>query len=50
MVEVQNADMMATLIRLKNDIEEWRGSRMQLVFSGATEAYLLAKQIGMYSV
>ena len=47
-VEVHNADMMATLINLKNDVEEWRGSRMRLVFSGATEAYLLAKQIGKF--
>lgn len=47
-VEVNSADMMATLIKLKADVEEWRGSRMQLVFSGAAESHLLAKQIGSF--
>lgn len=45
-IEVHSADIMATVIKLKQDIEERRGSHMKVVFSGATEAHLLAKQIG----
>ena len=37
---------MATLLQLKTDIEELRGVRMNMVFSGATEAHLLASEIG----
>ncbi|THH28414.1 hypothetical protein EUX98_g5775 [Antrodiella citrinella] len=49
-VQVDNADIMATLLNLKSDIEEQRGSRMQLVFAGAAEAHLLASQIGKAKV
>lgn len=37
---------MATLLQLKAEIEELRGARMNMVFSGATEAHLLAEEIG----
>jgi hypothetical protein len=37
---------MATLLQLKADIEDQRGTRMNMVFSGATEAHLLAAEIG----
>ncbi len=47
MIDVSNADIMATLIRLKNEVEERRGSYMRMVFSRATEAHLLAEEIGM---
>ena len=37
---------MASLLQLKADIEEQRGGQMRMVFSGATEAHLLANNIG----
>lgn len=45
-VEVSSADIMATLMRLKSEVEEKRGTYMRMVFSRATEAHLLAEQIG----
>ncbi|KAF9012657.1 carbohydrate esterase family 9 protein [Cyathus striatus] len=45
-IDVDNADIMATLLILKSEIENSIGSRMKMVFSGATEAHLLAKEIG----
>ncbi len=36
---------MANLLRLKLDVEDKIGSRMRMVFSGAMEAHLLAKEI-----
>ena len=47
MIDVSSADIMATLIRLKNEVEERRGSFMRMVFSRATEAHLIAEEIGM---
>ncbi|KAI0722347.1 composite domain of metallo-dependent hydrolase [Cerioporus squamosus] len=44
-IDVSSADIMATLIRLKNEVEERRGSYMRMVFSRATEAHLLADEI-----
>ncbi|KAK2466065.1 hypothetical protein APHAL10511_001707 [Amanita phalloides] len=43
--EVHSADVMTTLIILKAEVEEKIGSRMRMVFSGATEAHLLAREI-----
>ncbi|KAA1466778.1 hypothetical protein DENSPDRAFT_766715 [Dentipellis sp. KUC8613] len=45
-VHVDSADPMARLLELKKEVENNRGSRMQMVFAGATEAHLLAKEIG----
>ncbi|GLB33967.1 putative amidohydrolase [Lyophyllum shimeji] len=45
-VEVENADIMAMLLILKIEVEDTIGSRMRMVFSGASEAHLLAKEIG----
>lgn len=45
-IEVGNADIMATLLILKAEVEDKIGSRMRMVFSGATEAHLLAEEIG----
>ena len=39
---------MATLLKLKIDLEDERGVRMKMVFAGATEAHLLAQDIGVY--
>ncbi|EIW61570.1 composite domain of metallo-dependent hydrolase [Trametes versicolor FP-101664 SS1] len=44
-IEVSSADIMATLIRLKSEVEEKRGTYMRMVFSRATEAHLLAEEI-----
>ncbi|KAH8094913.1 hypothetical protein BXZ70DRAFT_946606 [Cristinia sonorae] len=44
-IHVNGADIMAALLRLKAEIEDKRGSQMRLVFSGASEAHILAKQI-----
>ncbi|KAI0340770.1 hypothetical protein BDW22DRAFT_1359586 [Trametopsis cervina] len=44
-IEVGSADMMATLIQLKTELEDLRGTRMKMVFSGASEAHLLAHEI-----
>ena len=38
---------MAALIRMKNEVEEKRGSYMRMVFSRATEAHMLAEELGM---
>jgi hypothetical protein len=45
-VDVGSADVMAALLKLKEEVEQKRGSRMRLVFSGAAEAHLLAREIG----
>ncbi|KAJ6539527.1 carbohydrate esterase family 9 protein [Mycena capillaripes] len=44
-IDVGNADIMATLLILKAEIENQLGSRMRMVFSGAAEAHLLAKEL-----
>ncbi|KAL0949372.1 hypothetical protein HGRIS_009441 [Hohenbuehelia grisea] len=49
-VEVNSADIMASLLILKTQIEEEKGSTIRLVFSGATEAHLLAPEIGRANV
>ncbi|TFK54416.1 composite domain of metallo-dependent hydrolase [Heliocybe sulcata] len=45
-VDVQNADIMATLIRLKKEVEAGTTHPIKVTFAGATEAHLLAKEIG----
>lgn len=44
-IDVGSADVMAALLNLKEEVERKRGTRMRLVFSGAAEAHLLAKEI-----
>jgi len=39
---------MATLLKLKAQVEEAKGTRMKVVFSGASEAHLLAEEIGKF--
>lgn len=48
-VNVNSADIMATLLLLKEEIEEKRGSIMNMVFAQAAEAHLLAAEIGDYA-
>ncbi|KAG6864679.1 hypothetical protein C0991_007921 [Blastosporella zonata] len=44
-VDVNNADIMSTILKLKLHYEEWSGNSIRLTFSGAAEAHLLAKEI-----
>lgn len=44
-ISVENADIMATLLGLKAEYEGLTGKRLELTFSGASEAHLLAKEI-----
>ncbi|KAF8914186.1 carbohydrate esterase family 9 protein [Gymnopilus junonius] len=44
-IEVESLDIMANLLILKMDVEDRIGSRMRMVFSGATESHLLAQEI-----
>lgn len=45
-MRVDNADIMATLLKLKAEVEHARKSSIKLVFSGASESHLLAEDIG----
>ncbi|TCD67498.1 hypothetical protein EIP91_012303 [Steccherinum ochraceum] len=49
-IQVNSADVMATLIKLKADVEEQRGSHMRWVFAGASEAHLLAHEIAQAKI
>ncbi|KAH6915125.1 hypothetical protein BKA70DRAFT_566770 [Coprinopsis sp. MPI-PUGE-AT-0042] len=49
-IEVDSADIMASLLILKMDVENRIGSRMRMVFSGAQEAHLLAHEISVADV
>ena len=44
-VNVESADIMATLVNLKQEFEDITRSRLRLTFSGAAEAHLLAEEI-----
>ncbi|KZT72054.1 composite domain of metallo-dependent hydrolase [Daedalea quercina L-15889] len=44
-VDVESADIMASLIELKKDIEDREGNTIKMTFAGASEAHLLAKEI-----
>lgn len=44
-IEVHNADIMASLINLKKETDEELGGLIKWTFAGATEAHLLAKEI-----
>ena len=45
-IDVTSADTMATLIALKTEIETQKNSTIHMAFSRATEAHLIAKEIG----
>ena len=49
-MKVDSADIMATLLKLKVELEDAKNSTMKLVFSGASEAHLLAEDIGTTSL
>jgi len=44
-VEAHSADVIATLILLKKEVEEKTGATVQMTIAGATEAHLLVKEI-----
>ncbi|KIY68393.1 hypothetical protein CYLTODRAFT_421612 [Cylindrobasidium torrendii FP15055 ss-10] len=44
-VTVNNADIMASLVSLKREAETRHGASIRMVFHGATEAHLIAKEI-----
>ena len=48
-IDVASADIMAVLLKLKVEIEQARGSFMKMVFFRATEAHLIADEIGELS-
>jgi hypothetical protein len=48
-IEVDSADIMASLLILKADVEDRIGSRMRMVFAGAAEAHLLAREISKWT-
>ncbi|KAG6828905.1 hypothetical protein H0H92_006356 [Tricholoma furcatifolium] len=45
-VDVDNADIMSTLLRLKSEYDSKSGNTLRLTFTGAAEAHLLAEEIG----
>ncbi|KAJ7636946.1 hypothetical protein FB45DRAFT_1139042 [Roridomyces roridus] len=44
-VNMENADIIASLITLKKEVEAAKGNSIRLTIAGATEAHLLAKEI-----
>ncbi|KAJ6570163.1 carbohydrate esterase family 9 protein [Mycena vulgaris] len=49
-VEAHSADIIASLILLKREVEHAKGRTIQMTITGAAEAHLLAKEIGEASV
>ncbi|KAJ7322929.1 carbohydrate esterase family 9 protein [Mycena albidolilacea] len=45
-VNVESADIIASLLVLKKEVEAAKGSSIRLTIAGATEGHLLAKEIG----
>ncbi|KAJ7116412.1 carbohydrate esterase family 9 protein [Mycena epipterygia] len=45
-VEAQSADIIASLILLKKEMEHAKGQTIQMTITGAAEAHLLAKELG----
>ena len=49
-VQAQNADIIASLIKLKKEVEASKGVELKLTVAGAAEAHLLAKDLGEANV
>ncbi|KAJ7731104.1 hypothetical protein DFH07DRAFT_1065777 [Mycena maculata] len=49
-VEVESADIIASLLVLKKEVEAANGNAIHLTLAGAAEAHLLAKEIGQAGV
>lgn len=50
MVSVESADIMASLITLKQEVESHSRKLMKMTFVGGAEAHIIAKQIGLNGV
>lgn len=50
MVETQSADIISTLLKLKQEVEEKIGAALKLTVAGGAEAHLLAKELGSAGV
>ena len=50
MVEAHSADVIATLILLKKEVEEKTGATIQMTITGATEAHLLVEEIAKANI
>jgi hypothetical protein len=49
-VHTDNADVIATLIELKSEVEEKTGARIRMTIAGGAEAHLLARELADASV
>jgi hypothetical protein len=49
-VAVESADIMGSLIVLKQEVEAQTGVGIKLTFTGASEAHILAKEIGQNGI
>ncbi|KAJ3987627.1 composite domain of metallo-dependent hydrolase [Lentinula detonsa] len=49
-IGVHSADIMASLIQLKAEVERETGKTMQMTFAGGSEAHILAREIGAAGV
>ncbi|THH10380.1 hypothetical protein EW145_g1372 [Phellinidium pouzarii] len=49
-IDVHSADQIATLLLLKQEIEDISGNALKMTFVGASEAHLLAEEIGNANV
>lgn len=49
-VDAHSADIIATLVVLKKEVEDHTGKALQLTISGGAEAHLLAKELGEANV
>ena len=49
-VHTDAADALASLVVLKADVEERRGTRMRVVVAGGAEAHLVARELGAAGV
>jgi hypothetical protein len=49
-VAVESADIMGSLIVLKQEVEARTGGIIKLTFTGASEAHILAKEIGQNDI
>ena len=44
-MDVDSADIIASLMALKKEVEETTGSSLKMTITGATEAHILAKEL-----
>lgn len=49
-VNADSADIIASIIILKKEVEDLNGGRLKLTISGAAEAHLLAYELGQANI